>query len=968
MRQNKDLNMTVDTDDHLIWMIGECFRNNLRLLIRIEPVLDHITFIPRDQKERIMTKARNEGNSDAVNALIDTIVKGPRPPGWSREFIDALSSAGCTYAALIVDTDTLPTPSLQAENDYCVQLIMILSPSLLKMKTTDVCEGCYAKNLVSEDDKQNILAATSCHGSKAGARILLDRIVMKPPGWFSIFLEVLRQTEHPDLVEELTGAKNALGLGTDASPEKDSSSSSSSDESVGDKEKEDKKTPKEEEQPEEKEKDEEEKEEEEKPKDKAKKEEELKRRSQALALETSVDTSGSACCGEATGPEAAGADAGEEDLLTLRPQQLAVAQPALEGRNIIVSMPTGSGKTRIAVYVAKQHLDHHRQQGTPGKVMVIVNKAFANTVAEHDVIICTAQILLNALQDTEDGISLADITLLVIDECHHTKKGGVYQKIMDLYLSDKLGNIKNKKAGQPEAPLPQILGLTASLGVDKACKIEKAKEHILRICASLDASALMTAHMEDQARNKEMIIARRRAQDPFGDVICSLMRRIQEHAQLKPTVAMGTQCYEQWVVDEEKKAACDDDQRKRVCAEHLRQYNEALIQSHSIRMCDAYQLLISFYRQEDRKKEGVAQTHTEEFLFKLFNENVKKLEDFSKQSEYENNVLSELRKTILKKFSGQDEVRGIIFTETRLSAMALHSWIQENSEFHGVKVCSSYLIGAGDQSAVKPMTASEQRDVLRKFNSGDVNLLIATTVAEEGLDIERCNVVIRYCLVTSEIAMIQARGRGRAEGSSYVVIGVEGSGVAERERLNEQREKLMKKAIEAIQKMTKKDYDNKVMQFQMEGWLEKGVLRRRTEERSRRRRMEPSAVKFRCRGCTVVACGGEDIEVIENAHHVNLSEAFRAKFKENTNSSRRGLNAPCEAEKYISCQGCGQFWGPMMLHRQLECPCLSIQGFVVLQGDEEETLESWTKLSVNFNQFDFYSHASRIVYRDEENT
>lgn len=67
---------------------------------------------------------------------------------------------------------------------------------------------------------------------------------------------------------------------------------------------------------------------------------------------------------------------------------------------------------------------------------------------------------------------LTDITLLIIDECHHTIKQGVYNQIMGCYVEKKLNG---------EQPLPQVLGLTASLGTGGAKCPDKAVEHVLQV-------------------------------------------------------------------------------------------------------------------------------------------------------------------------------------------------------------------------------------------------------------------------------------------------------------------------------------------------------------------------------------------------------------------------------------------------------------------------------------------------------
>ena len=56
------------------------------------------------------------------------------------------------------------------------------------------------------------------------------------------------------------------------------------------------------------------------------------------------------------------------------------------------------------------------------------------------------------------------------------------------------------------------------------------------------------------------------------------------------------------------------------------------------------------------------------------------------------------------------------------------------------------------------MTLYQQEDVLKYFKDGRHKIIIATTVAEEGLDVRKCDLVIRYEHVTNATAMIQARG------------------------------------------------------------------------------------------------------------------------------------------------------------------------------------------------------------------
>lgn len=104
-------------------------------------------------------------------------------------------------------------------------------------------------------------------------------------------------------------------------------------------------------------------------------------------------------------------------------------------------------------------------------------------------IVLTAQILVDALKSRR--VKITDFSLLIFDECHHTNKEHPYNEIMLTYLGIKFPPCCS--VGQSGmVSLPQIIGLTASLGVGKARNKNDAQGHVLQLCANLDCSVIAT--------------------------------------------------------------------------------------------------------------------------------------------------------------------------------------------------------------------------------------------------------------------------------------------------------------------------------------------------------------------------------------------------------------------------------------------------------------------------------------------
>lgn len=110
----------------------------------------------------------------------------------------------------------------------------------------------------------------------------------------------------------------------------------------------------------------------------------------------------------------------------------------------------------------------------------------------------------------------------------------------------------------------------------------------------------------------------------------------------------------------------------------------------------------------------------------------------------------------------------IVFTQYREMAELLKKEL--TLTFADLKI--NKFIGQASKHDDLGFSQDKQIELLDEFRNGNINILIATSVAEEGLDIPNVDAIIFYEPVPSEIRMIQRRGRtGRARtGRCYILI------------------------------------------------------------------------------------------------------------------------------------------------------------------------------------------------------
>lgn len=115
--------------------------------------------------------------------------------------------------------------------------------------------------------------------------------------------------------------------------------------------------------------------------------------------------------------------------------------------------------------------------------------------------------------------------------------------------------------------------------------------------------------------------------------------------------------------------------------------------------------------------------------------------------------------------------RAIIFVQTRATARLLSLLLNHYPSTSSFVMSKSFISEASlPEESWDVMFKQEQKTALDGLKHGTINVLVSTSVLEEGIDVSSCDLVVCYDQLQTFKTMIQRRGRARTKSSTLIVM------------------------------------------------------------------------------------------------------------------------------------------------------------------------------------------------------
>jgi Fanconi anemia group M protein len=469
--------------------------------------------------------------------------------------------------------------------------------------------------------------------------------------------------------------------------------------------------------------------------------------------------------------------------LTPRDYQKAIFKTTM-GANTLVVLPTGLGKTLIALMLVVE-----RQKAFPGSKALFLAptrplveqhlnyfkknlpelfatlEIFTGSVdAEKrrklfqraDIIFSTPQCIANDLKSCL--YSLDEVSLIIIDEAHRCLKNYSYTYVVNKY--------------KEQAKNQRILGLTASPGSDseivrEICRHLDIKEIELRTRDSADVAPYLQNLDFTKTEvdfPKEFLEIKVLLQRIFDGCVDKLRSRNLLFGVANKIILLKLQ----------GNLFSRMQQKDFNALIGVSLTAQAIKISHALELLETQTLsglseyLNSLIKQAEEKKSKAVVNLVNSGEFKAALLSLKRLQERG----IEHPKINALYELINSELKENKNAKFIVFTQFRetASTISLNLSRMENAR-------PSVFVGQAKKtnssgSKTSGLNQKEQKEIIEKFKSGDVNILIATSIGEEGLDIPEVSAVIFYEPIPSAIRKIQRAGRTArlAPGKLFILI------------------------------------------------------------------------------------------------------------------------------------------------------------------------------------------------------
>ena len=452
-------------------------------------------------------------------------------------------------------------------------------------------------------------------------------------------------------------------------------------------------------------------------------------------------------------------------------------------RNTLVVLPTGLGKTNIflmlAAYRLKQYPDSKVLLIGPTRPLIhqyyeVFKEYFE--INEKDLAIFTGQVSPSKRQElwkkskiifsTPQGlendiisnrISLSNVSLLGVDEAHRAVKDYAYVWVAKRYMQ--------------ESRFPRILGLTASPGSDKdkiqeVCNNLFIEEIEIRNQDSPDVREYVKdikIKYEYVELSKEILEVR----NYLKEFISSRINEIKNYGYVK-NISLDMSKKDLLGIQGHLIQEMTSGNKEFNLLKSLSVLTEILKVSYALELIDSqginplYKYLNEIIKSAHSSKVKAVKNIVKDINFRSASIKTERLIDKA----IEHPKLTKL-KEILSKIRDK---KIIIFTQYRDTALEIKDKIEL---IEGIN--AKIFVGQMKKKGLG-LSQKEQIKIINEFREGKFNILIMTSVGEEGLDIPRVDEVIFYEPVPSVIRFIQRRGRtGRQEEGKVRILVTKGT-------------------------------------------------------------------------------------------------------------------------------------------------------------------------------------------------